>query len=576
MPRSPLHAALVLAGLLPLAAQAATDAGQILNEQQRAAPLPSRPADPPVLRVPEAPAPAAAATGLRMTLKAVRFSGATGLADPADLQARVAPQIGRTLDHGALQQIADELTRWLRGRGFVLARAYLPRQDVTEGTLEIALVDGRLQSGQGRVVIGGETRIARERLAAIADAALPDGAALRTADLERALLLMNDLPGLSARSTLERGDAPGTSKLVVDAREGEPLAGIATLDNYGGRSTGTARLSGRFEWLDPLAIGDAFGLNAGLSEGTKVLGLSYSLPLSADGWRLRTEATTLRYSVGGALEPLDLEGRADSLQIAAAYPWIRTRALSLGLDVGYQLKRLRDDGAGTNLRRRRLDGLRLGLAGSRFDDLGGGGLVEAGAAVIRGRADLSGNPADEQVDAASARTDGGYTSFSAYASRLQSLDRVAPAWSLFTSLRGQLASRNLDSSEKFLLGGPSGVRAYPIGEAPGDEGAIATIELRRALTLPQVASAQAFGFIDAGMVRLHDRAWPGSVDTTSRRNRYSLTGIGLGASVAAGPWSLRATLAHALGSNPGRSTGGTDADGRSSRNRAWLQASIAF
>lgn len=577
MTPSSKHLALAIAAALPLLAQAATDAGQILNQQQQNLPAPPRRADPPVLQVPPtAPAPAAAATGLRVLLKGVRFSGATTMASPEELQARVQSQIGKTLGHAELQGLADELTAWLRGRGHLLARAYLPRQDLTEGQLEIALVDGRLQPGRGRIVIQGQTRIAPERLAAIAEAALPEGQALHTDDLERALLLMNDLPGISARSTLERGDAPGTSKLIVDAREGAAFGGLVTLDNFGGRSTGSARLGGRFDWLDPLAIGDAVGLQAGLSEGTRQLGASYGLPLGADGWRLKAEASTLRYDVGGTLAPLDLQGSADAMQLAAAYPLLRTRERNVSLQLGYERKRLRDEGAGSNLRRRALDSLLLTLSGNRFDGLAGGGLNEGSLTLTRGRADLSGNAADLRVDAASARSDGGYTTLGGQASRLQSLDTLAPSWSLFASLRGQLASRNLDSSEKFLLGGPGGVRAYPVGEAPGDEGVIGTLELRRSLTLPALASVQAFGFVDAGMVRLHDRPWPGSVDSDSGRNRYSLAGIGLGLNVAAGDWSLRGSLARTVGDNPGRSSAGTDADGRRSRHRAWLQASLSF
>ena len=45
-------------------------------------------------------------------------------------------------------------------------------------------------------------------------------------------------------------------------------------------------------------------------------------------------------------------------------------------------------------------------------------------------------------------------------------------------MRGQLAFDNLDSSEKMELGGAYGVRAYPEGEAFGDEGYIATAEAR--------------------------------------------------------------------------------------------------
>ena len=64
-----------------------------------------------------------------------------------------------------------------------------------------------------------------------------------------------------------------------------------------------------------------------------------------------------------------------------------------------------------------------------------------------------------------------------------SLTRQQALWGPFSGylrLAAQFARHNLDSSEKFALGGASAVRAYTSGEALVDDGRIGTLELRYA------------------------------------------------------------------------------------------------
>src|SRR5690606_28127830 len=114
-----------------------------------------------------------------------RFTGAEGLVDDAVLQAVVADAIGKSLTHAQLQALAQRVSAALQARGYLLARAYLPRQDLSDRVLEIAIMIGRLQSSPGRVqVLSGDAAL-RTRMAAIADAALPVGP-VRNDQLERA------------------------------------------------------------------------------------------------------------------------------------------------------------------------------------------------------------------------------------------------------------------------------------------------------------------------------------------------------------------------------------------------------
>src|SRR5262249_40951483 len=110
------------------------------------------------------------------------------------------------------------------------------------------------------------------------------------------------------------------------------------------------------------------------------------------------------------------------------------------------------------------------------DAIAGGGLNSYSLGVSRGQLNLDGYAPDRALDETTAQTNGGYTKAAYSCARLQ---RLGQTLFLYAALVGQVASKNLDSSEKFGLGGPFGVRAYPTGEATGDEGLLVNLELRR-------------------------------------------------------------------------------------------------
>ena len=133
---------------------------------------------------------------------------------------------------------------------------------------------------------------------------------------------------------------------------------------------------------------------------------------------------------------------------------------------------------------------------------------------------------------------------------------------------GQIASKNLNSSEKFSLGGANGVRAYPQGEASGDEGWMLNLEYRRALA-PQL---QGFAFYDAGSVAINRNAYLLNADKSLADNTRALAGAGVGLSAQYKSMQFKATVAW-------QTQGGTaQAEPASAtRNpRFWLQMSDSF
>lgn len=562
---------LALAQTPPAAQVTPPDAGRLLNEQQRQAQPPAKPEGKAQLIDNTLPG-ATGEAGFKARIDRFTFTGADGLIGEADLQALVADAKGRALTHAQMQTLALRVSAALQARGYLLARAYLPRQDLSEGQLEIAILAGRLQSAPGRVQVLAADAALGERLGAIAQQALPDGP-VHNAQLERALLLINDVPGVQARATLERGAEPGTSRMLVRTETGRDWSAGAALDNFSNRYTGEWRSSAQATLLRPLNREDVLGASFSHSSGSDLLGLNYSLGLNPAGLRANLAASWMRYDVGAELKPLELSGSARTINAGLSFPLVRARERNLWASVDAEHKQLTDKALGQTLRERRLNKLTALLTGNAWDEWLGGAYNEVSVGLAAGELTL-GNAGDRQSDALSARTAGSFGKAVWRVARSQTLPGL-PAWGLFASASGQFAANNLDSSEKFLLGGPSGVRGHAVGEASGDSGWLVNLELRRDLRLGENVRGQALAFVDHGRVRQHSQPWSGSLSAKAG-NDYGLSGAGLGLNLYGERWSLRSAWAHRLGGNPGASVAGLNADGRSSRQRLWLQASLRF
>lgn len=563
----------------PALAQA--DAGSLLKQQERQQRgLPGRAPE----VQPRAIRPALAEDkSLKIRLKAVRFTGATHLVPDAELRAQVSHAIGRELDFAALQALADRVTAFLRETGSFLARAYLPKQDLTEGILEIALLEGRLDGREGKgapfAIMPSERtplRIAQERLEAIAAAVLGPGATARQADVERAVLLINDLPRIIARARLQPGAEPDSTRVTIAVEEGPLLSGSAGLENAGNADTGRGQANLAAQANDPLGLGDQLAANLAHAKGLDLLRVAYSLPAGPFGTRVSLSASGLTYEIiRGTGLAAGLKGRAETYGLTVLHPFIRSRAANFYGSIGYSDKSLRDDSTAGNLRDKRVGETNVGVSGDLQDRFGGGGITSANLDYTAGRIDLSRNAADQAADAAGYGTEGRFDRLAYGASRLQQLPE---AFSFVLNVNGQNAGRNLDSSQKFILGGPYGVRAYPVSEGIGDSGVLGNFELRYDMAgIAGIDQLQLVGFYDAGRIRLHRDPRGIAIPTATGQNVYRLSGWGVGANIGrTGSYGVRIFWARKIDDNPGRTITGLDADSRSDRSRVWLNAALWF
>ena len=571
-----LSSTLVSLPTFVLAAQ--PDAGQILQQQQQQRQtLPDRL---PALEKSKANKPAASKpatkTVAQVKVRAFHFEGNAGLASESELQALVADSVGKPLTFADLQGLAERITAYLKKKGFFLASAYLPQQDVTSGVIQFTLLSGKLQ--HALTINGHNLRLKPTQLQAIADHAIPADAALQVEDLERAMLLMNDLPGMQVRSSLAPSNTPGVAQLVLDASEGPAFSSRLSADNYGNQYTGIHRAVGNLSWQDPARVGDQLSLNWTNATDLTSGQLDYSVPIHPNGARVNLSLSRLRFRVGEEFKALDITGSAQTFAVSASYPIIRSRALNVWSSLGYTGKSLQDRTANIATRDKQINARNLSVSGDSYDSWGGGGLNSFSFSFTGGELDLSRVAGDLAADSTTAGTQGDYAKLNYSIARLQ---QITPALSFFSALNGQYAGQNLDSSEKFILGGPSGVRAYPSGEASGDRGEIINLELRYDLPTNRFSDFgqwQLVTFADAGHIRLYDTPWTGAITNISGTNEYLLTGAGIGLNLTqSSRYAVRTAWASQLGrDNPGRTTAGLNSDGKSGNNSFWLQALAWF
>jgi hemolysin activation/secretion protein len=469
-----------------------------------------------------------------VTVSEFRVTGATSY--PAtELQALLTPWRGRKLDLAGLNDAAGAITRYYQGRGHLLTYAYVPAQRVADGAIEIAVLEGRIDGVQ--TVAAQDTRLRDEVVQAHTDR-LSEKTPVLQADVERQMLLLNDIPGVTARAAFTPGTATGAAEIVVSVAEDEPLQLRADIDNHGSRSTGEYRaglalsLNDLFGWGDATTVRGLVSNQGGLVSGS----ISTSLPVGGDGFRLGANIARLKYELGGVFASIGAVGNADSIGLDATYAVLRTAERNLNVKLGAEQKRLRDAvQAVSSGNLKRSDALDATLSFDARDTLFGTAGASAGNVVATvGRLRVL----DES------------RRFSKGTGQFLRQQTLSGPWSLYIRAAGQYASGNLDSSEKFGLAGPYAVRAYAPGEASVDQAALLTLEARYAMEY--LGGNLVWGlFYDHAEGRFSKRPAPAAAND----NEVRLAGGGLSVQWNAGNVGLSASLA-ARGNRPARAEGG--------------------
>ncbi|EHI7194601.1 ShlB/FhaC/HecB family hemolysin secretion/activation protein [Salmonella enterica] len=539
----------VQAAVMPSMPGAGTLGNQLRQESVR---TPAAPVSAPLVLPEEGQARHALSADNHTTVsvKRVVFTGnppgLKGLSE-ADLQRELAADLNRPQTFAGLEAMAQKITALYRHHGLLVARAVLPPQTVKDGVLTIRIIPGRYDGAHISNTSSVSTAVAQR----LVSTTTPQGDVVTRKQLEREALLLGEIPGVNARVAMKTGSQQGTTTPDITLTPGQRFGGYVGLDNQGDPTTGRSRVMLGGYANNLLGLGDQLRVDlldayekSDLFNGS----LDYSL-LAGGGYGTRVGVNYSHLNYHYNLSGLGFNGYSDNWGLYVTQPWIRTSRARVDV---------------------RLDGGQQFLTDTYPDELGvmagkGRKQVSSGALTLTGSvADLPGGVTGFGITGTTGNVDlrngtarlwnQNSGQFSRLNYQLNYDQQVWGPFSVYAGVNGQMTNNNLDASQKFLMGGPSAVRAYDIGDGSVDQGVVGTAEVRSHWSLPALAwLGNAPGLT---LATFYDQGWGeqwrnndnGRGGRLADSNNLNLAGAGLYATVAdAGNYALTMTWAHRTG-----------------------------
>lgn len=487
--------------------------------------------------------------GASIEVKAFDIEGNT-IVSADVLNQLIKDDAGKEMTLGQIQDVADKISNYYHQQGYFLAKAYLPRQEIAEGKVKIQVLEGQYD----KISLNNASRTSDATIQRILNGVDADDVVDR-ATLERKLLLISDLPAVEVKSTLKPGTRVGTTALDVDTKSKDLITGYVDADNYGNKYTGTNRMGVTLNVNSPLGIGDQLTTRVMTSETKQHYGrIAYQAPVGGSGLQMGASYSEMDYRLGKEFGSFDAHGNSRITSVYGLYPIIRTRQSNLNASLQFDNTVLKDDvDLFDSKSKKTINSWTFGLSGSNYDDFLGGGMNSFAVNYHSGVLNIQ--SADvKAIDDLSARSDGHFNSIDAMVSRTQ---RITDKLNLTGRLSAQTSDNNLDSSQKFDIGGASAVRAFKQGDSSGDQGWMANLDLRYSLTDHVVLNS----FYDYGHVRYNQDAWD------SGNNKATRSGAGVGVDIFGKDWKVSMVGAW-------KSIGATESEPDS--HQFWVQLVKAF
>lgn len=417
---------------------------------------------------------------------------------PGDFADVIATCIGRPMDREDLVTMTNAIARRAQAEGFAFATASIAPQRLRNGVIAVQVDEGTIDEIR---IEGAEHRGVREALAPLAS-----GKPVRIAELERRLLIADDIDGVrvTGRRYLREN---GRGVLVVMVAH-DRFAARAVMANEGTRAVGREQLTLSADINSVLASDDSITLTwSGTPAEPDELQfgrIRYEKRISRTGTEVILVGSMAMTRPGAYLTPLQIKSRSWQAGLSLLQPLKRRRHRSLWFQADLNLRDLHQTLRGATSREERIVTARgslygfMGLAGGRLSN----GLTLTQGVGLLGASD-AGNPLASRLDA-----DGTFTTLGFWSDWSGSL---AGSLGLRIAMQGQLAFQPLPVSEELGLGGSGYLRGYDWFERSGDEGVMGLAELRYNFDQPVTAvrRAEVYTFIDGGSVGNRDGGFGG-------------------------------------------------------------------
>lgn len=508
------------------------------------------------------------ATGEKITLSGFNYKGNT-LFTKDQLDRITAPWLHRPVTFEELKDCIAAVQNFYMEQGRI-AQASFPPQDIENSIVLMNILEARM----GEVEVTSEAQVTRFSLAeakSYFEDAGKSNSLIDTKPLERGLLLLNEVAGVSATAAFEQGKEPGTSNFKVDLVETPFITGQLSTSNYGSSSTGVAQAVGVLGLNNLTGLGDQLNFNAIQSLGSSYAVGDYGVPIGNNGLKIGVHTSYLQYQTLKDWSDVQTKGTATTIGAHLSYALTRTPLSQNTLKINFDQRSYNNIQESNTISNYQINVLSIGLSGNLFNNIDRS-VLTYGVTLSAGHLSIN-DLTQEGQDITGPGTAGNYAKLSFNLTQKNELSFLSDTtWS--NSVYGQLANKNLNSSEQLYLGGPYGVRAYPITQGGGSQGAIFISEINYKIN----GNWEIGAFTDVGLIQQYVNPYSGWQGLTNAGNTYVLADVGVSSRFTYKQTSIEASLAYRVGNNPLYTSTGQqlNADNSYKTVQGWIRASFYF
>ena len=411
-----------------------------------------------------------------------------------------------------LQNIASIITKEYRNKGYFVARAYVPKQNIQENkdVLKIAIIEGNY----GEFKLNNNSRVKDSIVQGMLDDAKQRDNAINTNTLERSLLIINETPGvIVTQADVKPGEEVGTSDFIIKTESSNLYKGYVAADNYGSKYVGKNRMMAGIDVESPFKIGDELSLNGMISNGAdlKNYKIAYNVPLMSNGLRGEISYANTDYNLvklGSGIIDEEYYGDTKTIEAKVIYPIIKSKDEKLDFTATYSNKDISSTTDETDVKK--INVIELGFSHEKNQKI----LSKDSVVRLEGMFTV-GELDDENT------MNGSYQKISVNTG----IDmNFTPIYSMSTNLQMQKAfkNKNLDGTEDMSVGGINGVKVFPDAELSAENAIVLNTEVFA--KLPEIMSYKhKVGlFYDVGTATMSDK----TIDSTFESRTLQDIGIG--------------------------------------------------
>jgi len=295
-------------------------------------------------------------------IKKIKLSGNTVISDEI-LMPIVDLGEGKDVDLTILNTMANKISALYSAKGYLLARAFVPKQEIVDGIVEIIITEGRINE----VLVQGSKKLSKEKIAQRMKIVQEEGA-LQEQTLERVLLELNELMGVNVTTVLKPGALPGTSDLVLEVTESKPYAISFDSDNFGSQYTGEVRFGFSATHANIFTLGDQFSARYTRSNGElNSYSPFYTFPVNAYGTRIKLSYSFSENELSDSLDYLDAGGESFTYGLEVSHLLHKNRKASFSARTGLNIKSSENTSGMINTTKDNLTEVFLGFGGNFTD-----------------------------------------------------------------------------------------------------------------------------------------------------------------------------------------------------------------